>query len=140
VKGDRGKIANRPERPASVGRQQRLGRVLDHAATGAWRDRHDRVHLAADAGIVHRNDRAGSIGDGCLDLPFVDVEGVGRMSTNTGTAPRKTKALAVETNVYDGMMTSSLAFTSASRAAISSPAVQECVSIDFAAPVRDSIH
>ena len=31
----------------------------------------------------------------------------GRMSTNTGTAPRSTNAFAVETNVNDGMITSS---------------------------------
>ena len=42
-----------------------------------------------------------------------------RMSTNTGTAPRSTKALAVETKVYDGMMTSSPGPTSARMAAIS---------------------
>ena len=31
----------------------------------------------------------------------------GRMSMNTGTPPRNTNALAVEENVYDGMMISS---------------------------------
>ena len=51
----------------------------------------------------------------------------GRMSTKTGVAPRSTKALAVETNVKDGMITSSPGPTSASSAAISSAAVQECV-------------
>ena len=52
----------------------------------------------------------------------------GRMSTNTGTPPRSTNAFAVETKVYDGMMTSSPGPMSASIAAISSAAVQECVS------------
>ena len=36
------------------------------------------------------------------------------MSTNTGTAPRSTKALAVETKVNDGMITSSPGSRSAS--------------------------
>ena len=46
----------------------------------------------------------------------------GRMSTNTGVAPRSTNALAVETNVNDGMMTSSPGPRSSSIAAISSAA------------------
>jgi hypothetical protein len=50
------------------------------------------------------------------------------MSTNTGTPPRKTKALAVETNVKLGIMTSSPGAISSSNAVISSAAVQEGVS------------
>ena len=50
------------------------------------------------------------------------------MSTKTGTAPRSTKALAVETNVNDGMITSSPSARSSSMAAISSACVQEVVS------------
>ena len=49
----------------------------------------------------------------------------GRMSTNTGVAPRSTNALAVETNVNDGMITSSPGPMSSSSAAISSAAVHE---------------
>ena len=60
----------------------------------------------------------------------------GRTSTNTGTAPRRTKALAVETKVNDGMMTSSPGPMSARIAAISSAAVHECVSSARRAPVR----
>ena len=59
----------------------------------------------------------------------------GRMSTKTGTAPRSANALAVETKVNDGMITSSPGPTSASSAAISSAAVHECVSRAAAAPV-----
>ena len=52
----------------------------------------------------------------------------GLMSTKTGTAPRSTAALAVDTKVKDGMMTSSPGARSNSIAAISMAAVQECVS------------
>ncbi|MND09431.1 hypothetical protein D3C83_327450 [compost metagenome] len=48
-----------------------------------------------------------------------------RTSTNTGTPPRSTKALAVETKVNDGMMTSSPGAMPARIAAISSAAVPE---------------
>ena len=44
----------------------------------------------------------------------------GRMSTNTGTPPRSTNAFAVDTNVNDGMITSSPGATIESSAAISS--------------------
>ncbi len=50
-----------------------------------------------------------------------------RMSTNTGTAPRSTNAFAVDTNVNDGMMTSSPGSRSSSSADISSAAVHEWV-------------
>jgi hypothetical protein len=47
------------------------------------------------------------------------------MSTNTGVAPRSTKAFAVETNVKEGRMTSSPGLTPTSSAAISNAPVQE---------------
>ena len=50
------------------------------------------------------------------------------MSTKTGVAPLRTTALAVETKVYEGIMTSSPSFKAKKIAAISSAAVQECVS------------
>ena len=55
----------------------------------------------------------------------------GRMSTKTGVAPRSTNALAVDTNVNDGMITSSPTPTSLRIAAISRAAVQECVRSAF---------
>ena len=51
-----------------------------------------------------------------------------RTSTNTGVAPRKTKAFAEDTKVKDGMITSSPSLISARIAAISSDAVHELVS------------
>ncbi len=51
----------------------------------------------------------------------------GSTSTKTGTAPRRTNAFAVETNVYDGMMTSSPGVRSSRIAASSSACVHELV-------------
>ena len=48
-------------------------------------------------------------------------------SKNTGIAPRKTNAFAVETKVKEGMITSSPSLISARIAAISKAAVHECV-------------
>ena len=62
----------------------------------------------------------------------------GRMSTKTGVAPRSTTALAVDTNVKDGMMTSSPGPSSSSIAAISSAAVQEWVSKACGQPIACS--
>ena len=63
----------------------------------------------------------------------------GRTSTNFSVAPRSRKALAVETNVYEGRMTSSPGATSHSSAAISSADVHDVVSRTRAAPKRCSI-
>ena len=59
----------------------------------------------------------------------------GRMSTNTGTAPRSAYAFAVETKVNDGMITSSPGSRSSSSAVISSACVQEVVSSEPTPPV-----
>ena len=64
----------------------------------------------------------------------------GRMSTKTGTPPRSTKAFAVETKAKDGMITSSPGCRSTRIAAISSAAVQECVSNTLREPIRFSNH
>ena len=60
------------------------------------------------------------------------------MSTKTGTPPRSTKAFAVDTNVNEGMITSSPGRMSPSRAAISNAPVQECVSSALTQPTRSS--
>ena len=61
-----------------------------------------------------------------------------RMSTNTGVAPRSATAFAVDTNVKDGMITSSPCFSSASIAASSSAELHDPVSNARAAPVWSS--
>ena len=58
------------------------------------------------------------------------------MSTKTGTAPRSAKALAVETKVNDGMITSSPGRRSSSSAAISRAWVHEGVSRHGAPPTQ----
>lgn len=55
----------------------------------------------------------------------------GRMSMKTGVAPRSTKALAVETKVKEGTITSSPDWMFNNSAAISSAWVQEVVSSAF---------
>ena len=62
----------------------------------------------------------------------------GRMSTNTGLAPKRTNALAVETKVNEGTITSSPGPRSQSMAAISRAAVQEGVSRTLWMPNRSS--
>ena len=61
------------------------------------------------------------------------------MSTKTGRAPSRTKALAVETNVNDGRITSSPGPRSQSIAAISSAAVHEGVISTLRIPNRSSM-
>src|SRR5580765_2978695 len=63
-----------------------------------------------------------------------------RTSTNTGTPPRSTKALAVETKVNEGMMTSSPGPMPARIAAISRAAVPECVRSALRQPTLRSSH
>ena len=60
----------------------------------------------------------------------------GLMSTNTGTPPRSTTALAVETKVKDGITTSSPGPMSRRSAGISSAAVHECVRSTAPALIR----
>ena len=57
-----------------------------------------------------------------------------RLSTNTIVAPWRTNASALETNVYDGTITSSPGPTPVRMAAISSASVHEVVSRHFPKP------
>jgi hypothetical protein len=59
---------------------------------------------------------------------------------NTIVAPLKTKALAVETNVKEGMMTSSPGLIPERIADISNASVQEVVRRHFPAPVLSQSH
>ncbi len=69
---------------------------------------------------------------------LVEIERVGADVDEDRRRAASTKALAVETKVNEGMITSSPACDAARIAAISSAAVQECVSSAFSAPVRRS--
>jgi hypothetical protein len=86
----------------------------------------DDVHLTCNAGVVNDTN---SLGTGVMALIFDSsmLSVSDRMSTNTGTAPRSTKAFAMLTNVHDGMMSSSPGPMLASMAVISSAAVHESV-------------
>ncbi len=64
----------------------------------------------------------------------------GRISTKTGTPPRRTKQSAVETKVYDGMITSSPGWMPVRCDAISSALVQEVVSSTADASVFSFSH
>ena len=63
-----------------------------------------------------------------------------RMSTNTGTAPRRANAFAVDTKVNDGMITSSPGPMSDRSADISRAPVQEWVSSARRQPRASSSH
>ena len=54
VEAQRAERADRAERLAAVGRQDALRGILDDRESVLRGDREDRVHLAADAGVVHR--------------------------------------------------------------------------------------
>ena len=62
-------------RPA-VRAEQAVGVVLDHREAMPAGDRQDRVHLAADAGVVHGHDRPGARRDGRSQQALVEVERV----------------------------------------------------------------
>ena len=97
--------------------------VLDHDQVMRGGNSADSIHVAGRARIVHhkvarvREVAAGSIAFGSI------LSVSGSISTNTGTAPRRTTALAVDTKVKDGMITSSPGFRSHRMAAISNAAV-----------------
>ena len=107
-----------------------MGIVFDDGDFFAIREGQDRVHLAADAGVVDDDDGFGLGSDQGGKFGFVDVE---RVAADVGEdgffAPRRTKALAVETKVKEGTMTSSPGFRFRRIAAISRAWVQEVVSI-----------
>ena len=56
--------------------QVAVGCVLDHQEVLFAGERHDRVHLAAHAGVVDRDDGFGFVGDGGFNQGFVEIEGI----------------------------------------------------------------
>jgi hypothetical protein len=76
VEAEGGHVSDAPQRPVPEGGAQRLGGVLDHQQAVARGDRHDRVHLAGHAGVVHDADRPGAGRDRRLDQGLVEVERV----------------------------------------------------------------
>jgi len=85
-----------------VGRHQRLRRVLDRQQSTRRSDGVDCIHFARNTGIVCNEDRlcAGVIACSIFISSILRVSG--RISMNTGIAPRSTTAFADETKVNDG--------------------------------------
>src|SRR5688572_30706200 len=59
--------AERAERPATIAAKQSVRVVLNHRKAMLLREGHELVHLAADAGVVDRNDRSGPRSDVAFD-------------------------------------------------------------------------
>ena len=77
VKTEAAEMPDGAEIAAFVRRQQRLRGILDHQQVMALRDRHDGIHLAGQAGVMHHRNRLGARRDRGFDQFFVDIDGVG---------------------------------------------------------------
>lgn len=71
-----GQVADAAQLPPLVGGADGVGRILDDDEAVFFGNRHDGVHLAGDAAVVHRHDGAGTRGDRGGDAAFIDVERV----------------------------------------------------------------
>ena len=69
-------VADRPEITFFVGRADSLGGIFDDQQPMPPRDIHDHVHIAADAGVMNRNDHPGPGSDRLLDQTLVDIHGI----------------------------------------------------------------
>ena len=76
VKTETAEIADRAERAVLVTGHDALRGVFDDLQTMTPGDGRDRIHFAGDAGVMHRNDRAGPRRDRVLDQPFIEIERV----------------------------------------------------------------
>ena len=93
-------------------RPDRLAGIFDDREVVATGDFRDSGHVGHIAGVVHGYDRAGSWGNGGLDLRSVDDETVFAID-DTGRAPVMTMAPTVAMNVIGVVITSSPAPTPA---------------------------
>ena len=76
MKTEAAEVTHAAQRPAFVGGTNALGRILHNHKSMAAGDVQDGIHLAANAGIMHRNDNLGLVCDGVFDQFLVDVIGV----------------------------------------------------------------
>ena len=76
MKAQAAEIADGTQRTTLVAGHDGLRRILDTPQMVALSGRNDGIHLASDAGVVHRNDRARTRRNRGLDQPFVEVERV----------------------------------------------------------------
>ena len=77
VKTQRRHRAERTQGAPAPGSEEPVRVVLDDRQAVSLRHRADDVHGAAHAGVVHRHDGACARRDQRLELPFVEIEGVG---------------------------------------------------------------
>ena len=66
-------MADGAQRAPLVGGHHPLRGVFHHKQVVLVGDGHDGIHLAGYAGIVHRDNRPGFIGDGGFDKRFIDI-------------------------------------------------------------------
>ena len=69
-------VSDGSEGTALVRAHDALCGILDHDEVVTACDVDDGVHLAGHAGVVHRNNHAGAVGDGRLNLRLVDIHRV----------------------------------------------------------------
>lgn len=121
-------MTNRSQRlPPPVGHYALSG-IFDDKKIMAGGNFHDAIHLAAYSGIMDRHDGAGAISDGCLNQSFIKGQRIVMdVHKHRNGSSHNKRALAVETKVNEGIMTSSPGCISARSAAISRAAVHEWV-------------
>ena len=69
-------VTNRPQRPTFVSRHNALGRIFHHKQVMFGRQRHNSIHFAGHARVMHRHNRAGFVGDRRFNQRFVNVHGI----------------------------------------------------------------
>ena len=74
VEALRRQFAKCPQITSFVPREQGMGVILNYSNAMFLGQRHDRVHLAGDAGIMHQDNRPRPFGDQIGQLVFIQVE------------------------------------------------------------------
>ena len=76
MKADGGEVSQGTERSPFVAGEKGLRRIFDDEQIVAPRNGEDRVHVAANAGVVHGNDGARARPDRGFNHTFINVERV----------------------------------------------------------------
>ena len=77
MKADAAEMPYSAEITPLVGRQQRLRCIFDHQQMMFGSDRHDRIHIAANTGVMHNGDGLGAWRNRRLDQALVEIDVVG---------------------------------------------------------------
>ena len=134
MKAERGEVGKRAEPLALEFPIQSVGIVFDDRDAPRSGHLANDIHLAANAGVVHNDNRACLRGNQLFELPFIDAQRAGVHIAEHGRAPRITNALTLDTNVKAGTITSSPGLMSSRNAAISRACVQDVVSSTLGTP------